>query len=157
MRELRNLTTTLAMATVLAVLCACAGQSGPQDATNAGGGTVTAPAATGTQPPEGSAENPAGTSGGMTEPGMTGGTASGQAGGAEAAQGGGQPTDCAAVLCSPCPEGQTHLLQPPQCCRCIPIDQSIRDCSTVRCAACPEGQRPALRPPDCCRCIPDRP
>lgn len=30
------------------------------------------------------------------------------------------PTSCAAVTCLPCPEGFRQLLQPPQCCRCVP-------------------------------------
>jgi hypothetical protein len=67
---------------------------------------------------------------------------------------GGQ-VDCSTVRCAACPEGQTPALKPPDCCKCVPIDRTIRDCSTVRCAACPEGQHPALTPPDCCRCVPN--
>lgn len=63
--------------------------------------------------------------------------------------------DCSTVRCAACPEGQTPALRPPDCCRCVPIDEKIKDCSNVRCAACPEGQHPALTPPDCCRCVPD--
>jgi hypothetical protein len=63
--------------------------------------------------------------------------------------------DCSTVRCAACPEGQTPVLRPPDCCRCVPIDDKIKDCSNVRCAACPEGQHPKLTPPDCCRCVPD--
>ena len=66
-----------------------------------------------------------------------------------------QKVDCSTVKCAACPEGQTPVLKPPNCCRCVPIDKNIKDCSNVRCAACPEGQHPALTPPDCCRCVPD--
>jgi hypothetical protein len=85
--------------------------------------------------------------------GQTGQTGqSGQDTGDETATAGSQ-VDCSTVRCAACPEGQTPALRPPNCCRCVPIDQTIRDCSTVRCAACPEGQRPKLTPPDCCRCV----
>jgi hypothetical protein len=63
--------------------------------------------------------------------------------------------DCSTVRCMACPEGQTPALKPPDCCRCVPIDDKVKDCSNVRCAACPEGQHPALTPPDCCRCVAD--
>lgn len=31
------------------------------------------------------------------------------------------PIDCALVRCLPCPEGFRLLLQPHNCCRCVPI------------------------------------
>ncbi|HEX7185732.1 MAG TPA: hypothetical protein VF756_28165 [Thermoanaerobaculia bacterium] len=34
------------------------------------------------------------------------------------------PTNCAAVLCQPCPEGFRLLLKPNNCCRCVPIPPS---------------------------------
>jgi hypothetical protein len=74
---------------------------------------------------------------------------------ASAAAQGGPGGPCANVRCEACPEGQTPILRPPDCCRCVPIDPNIKDCSNVRCAACPEGQHPKLTPPDCCRCVPD--
>ncbi|HEX9944748.1 MAG TPA: hypothetical protein VGG03_22290 [Thermoanaerobaculia bacterium] len=63
--------------------------------------------------------------------------------------------DCSTVRCAACPEGQTPALKPPDCCKCVPVDNMIKDCSNVRCAACPEGSHPSLEPPDCCRCVPD--
>ena len=63
--------------------------------------------------------------------------------------------DCSTGRCAACPEGQTPALKPPNCCKCVPIDTTIKDCSTVRCAACPTGQHPQLTPPDCCKCVPD--
>lgn len=66
-----------------------------------------------------------------------------------------QQVDCSTVRCEACPTGQTPRLKPPDCCRCVPVDDKIKNCDNVRCAACPEGQHPALTPPDCCRCVPD--
>lgn len=71
------------------------------------------------------------------------------------APGGTTPPPCANVRCEACPEGQTPALKPPDCCRCVPIDNKVTDCSNVRCAQCPVGSHPALTPPDCCRCVPD--
>lgn len=79
---------------------------------------------------------------------------SGQSGSMNASDKGG-PKDCSTVRCRSCPEGQTPALQPPDCCRCVPIDPNVTDCSNVRCASCPAGSHPALEPPDCCRCVPD--
>jgi hypothetical protein len=64
-----------------------------------------------------------------------------------------QQVPCNAVRCAGCPEGQTPALEPPSCCKCVPIDTTITDCSNVRCAACPPGQTPSLQPPDCCKCV----
>ena len=156
MRELRNTTTALAMFLALGIFAACATRdSGPQSGLDSMGGGVTAPAAAAAQPAvPGTPDNPTQPTepaAGVTPgPALGGGGSEGEAGAVEAAQ-----IDCSTVRCVACPEGQTPRLKPPNCCRCVPIDQSIRDCSNVRCAACPEGQHPILRPTDCCRCVPN--
>ena len=61
--------------------------------------------------------------------------------------------NCDTVRCAGCPDGQTPALEPPDCCKCVPIDTKITDCSNVRCASCPPGQTPSLQPPDCCKCV----
>lgn len=67
-----------------------------------------------------------------------------------------QKTDCSAVRCAACPEGQTPALKPPDCCRCVPTHGQTQptDCSAARCGGCPEGEHPALTLPDCCKCVP---
>lgn len=61
--------------------------------------------------------------------------------------------NCNTVRCAACPEGQIPALEPPDCCKCVPVDTQITDCSRVRCASCPPGQTPKLEPPDCCKCV----
>jgi hypothetical protein len=37
--------------------------------------------------------------------------------------GGAAQVDCSTVRCAACPTGQTPALKPPDCCRCVPIQQ----------------------------------
>ncbi len=125
----------LVIAVVLLVLCACTSTSGGTAGSTAGGATGdTMGTATGTST----------------------GTGTDATMGTESEAMAAKPKiDCSTVRCAACPDGQTPALKPPDCCRCVPVDTSIRDCSNVRCAACPTGQHPALTPPNCCRCVPD--
>jgi hypothetical protein len=135
---MKRLLLLMMVLTAVLALGACAGTQ-PGD-------TSTAP---GAAPAVGTATTETSMDTGMAASGSTA-----AAGTAAAAQGGpGGP--CSNVRCAECPEGQTPALRPPDCCACVPVDQSITDCSAVRCAACPEGKRPALTPPNCCRCIPN--
>jgi hypothetical protein len=66
------------------------------------------------------------------------------------------PTDCSAVTCLVCPEGERPLGKAPNCCLCVPDRQpQAPNCDAVRCEACPEGFRNLLQPNNCCRCVPD--
>lgn len=165
MRHLRKLMVAIGLATMLVGSYGCAARQGPQDAASPGGGIVKPPAAPGALPDAGTgnpgnppADPPPGTNGaaGLTagSMGSAGSMDSTSATGSTAEADAAKKVDCSTVRCAACPEGQTPSLKPPNCCKCVDIDKSIRDCSNVRCAACPEGQRPALKPPDCCRCIP---
>lgn len=134
---MKRLSLLIMVLTAVLALGACAGAQ-PGDTSTEAGAAVTAGTAT--------TETNAGESGTGTGMAATGTAAAAQ---------GGPGGPCSNVRCAACPEGQTPVLHPPDCCACVPLDKKIKDCSNVRCAACPEGSHPSLVPPDCCRCVPD--
>src|SRR5262245_58929622 len=90
--------------------------------------TSTAP---GAAPTVGTAttETNAGESGtGSMGTGMAASGTAAAAGSASASAQGGPGGPCSNVRCASCPEGQTPALMPPDCCKCVSLDQNIKDC-----------------------------